>query len=123
GQRLVRTVCPNCRMEYKLTPAELAELGGYASQVKNGKLYRGRGCETCTGTGFFGRIGIYELLLVDDDIRNLITTNTDSATIKRKAAAKGMTSLRDDGFHKIIQGITTMSEVLRVTQEEIAFEE
>ncbi len=123
GQRLVRTVCPNCRTEYKLTPAELAELGGYASQVKNGKLFRGRGCETCTGTGFFGRIGIYELLLVDDDIRNLITTNTDSATIKRKAAAKGMTSLRDDGFHKIIQGITTMSEVLRVTQEEIAFEE
>ena len=123
GQRLVRTVCPNCRTEYKLTPAELAELGSYASQVKNGKLFRGRGCETCTGTGFFGRIGIYELLLVDDDIRNLITTNTDSATIKRKAAAKGMTSLRDDGFHKIIQGITTMSEVLRVTQEEIAFEE
>lgn len=123
GQRLVRTVCPNCRTEYKLTPAELAELGGYASQVKNGKLFRGRGCETCTGTGFFGRIGIYELLLVDDDIRNLITTNTDSATIKRKAATKGMNSLRDDGFHKIINGITTMSEVLRVTQEEIAFEE
>ena len=123
AQRLVRTVCPNCRTAYELTPAELAELGSYAGQVRNGKLYRGQGCETCTGTGFFGRIGIYELLLVDDDIRNLITTNTDSTTIKKKAMTKGMSSLRDDGIRKVIEGITTLPEVLRVTQEEIAFED
>lgn len=123
AQRLVRTLCPNCRIAYELSPAELAELGHYTDKNKTGKLYRGQGCETCSGTGFFGRTGIYEMLLIDDDIRNLITTSTDSNTIKKKASSKGMTSLRDDGFQKVIKGITTMPEVLRVTQEEVIFED
>ncbi|MCX5868958.1 MAG: type II secretion system ATPase GspE [Proteobacteria bacterium] len=123
AQRLVRTLCPNCRIAYELSPAELAELARYTDKNKTGKLYRGSGCETCSGTGFFGRTGIYEMLLIDDDIRNLITTSTDSNTIKKKASSKGMTSLRDDGFQKVIKGITTMPEVLRVTQEEVVFED
>ncbi|NIS60468.1 MAG: type II secretion system protein GspE, partial [Proteobacteria bacterium] len=82
-------------------------------------LYRAVGCQHCLGTGYRGRTGIFELLVLDDDIRTLILKNYDSNTIKRTATDKGMLTLRQDGAKKILRGITTIEEVLRVTQEDV----
>jgi general secretion pathway protein E len=80
-------------------------------------LYRGKRCEKCAFTGFFGRSGIFELLLVDDDIRTLILRNSDSNQIREAARKHGMKTLLEDGAEKVKAGMTTLSEVLRVTQE------
>ena len=80
-------------------------------------LYRGAGCEQCAHTGYFGRAGIYELLIIDDDIRKLALKNADSSQIRDMARQHGMKTLLEDGAEKIKAGITTLSEVFRVTQE------
>jgi len=82
-------------------------------------LYRASGCGACNRTGYRGRTGIYEFLLVDDDVRQLVLKNVDSATIKKAATSKGMKSLLDDGARKVVNGETTIAEVLSVTQEDI----
>lgn len=108
AQRLVRVICPFCK---KAIPVP----EGLRDFVKiEGPVYKGIGCERCRYTGFMGRTGIYELLLVDDDIRRLITQNVDSETIKKVAVEKGMKTLIDDGIDKVRQGITTLEEVIRV---------
>ena len=83
-------------------------------------IYKPRGCDYCTGTGFRGRVGIFEMMLVDDDIRGLVSQNIDSKTIKNMAVRKGMHSLRSDGARKVLAGITSVAEVLRATEEEAA---
>lgn len=118
AQRLVRTICPNCKESYKPTREELAEVGLRPEQLVDGVCYRGAGCSECQTTGYKGRTGIYELLLISDKVRQLILKNTDSNTIKKQAVAEGMTSLRDDGADKVLAGETTIEEVLRVTQED-----
>ena len=118
AQRLVRTICPNCRESYTPTREELAELGLRPEQLINGIVFRGTGCSECQTTGYKGRTGIYELMLVSDKVRQLILKNTDSNTIKRTSVAEGMRTLRDDGADKVIEGMTTIQEVLRVTQED-----
>jgi general secretion pathway protein E len=80
-------------------------------------LYRGRGCEQCAHTGYYGRAGIFELLVIDDEIRKLILKNADANQIRTTAKQFGMKTLLEDGADKIKAGITTLSEVLRVTQE------
>jgi len=82
-------------------------------------LYRAVGCQNCLGTGYHGRTGIFELLVLDDDIRSLILKNYDTNTIKRRATEKGMFTLRQDGARNVLKGITTVEEVLRVTQEDV----
>ncbi len=119
AQRLIRLICPDCREEVTPTEAELNELGLKKAELKGKAIYRGKGCANCIGTGYMGRTGIYELLLVDDSIRSMILSNVDSNTIKRKAINRGMDTLRIDGSRKVIEGLTTIEEVLRVTQEEI----
>lgn len=118
AQRLVRQICPECRVSYRPTAEELSKLG-----IKQGganlAFYRGKGCPHCINTGYRGRSGIYEILVLDDELRNLILSKVDSSRIKAKAISKGMTTLRDDGARRILAGITTTEEVLRVTQEEI----
>lgn len=116
AQRLVRTICSKCRIEYVPTTEELRGIGLDPARVK--KLYKGAGCKVCQGTGYQGRTGIYELMLIDDEVRALILKNVDSSTIKNKAREHGMISLRDDGADKVMQGITTAEEVSRVTQED-----
>jgi general secretion pathway protein E len=116
AQRLVRTICSKCKEEYAPTLEELRGIGLDPAKVK--RLWRGKGCKTCQGTGYQGRTGIYEMMLIDDDIRQLILKNVDSATIKHQARDHGMLSLRDDGAEKVMQGITTSDEVSRVTQED-----
>lgn len=116
AQRLVRTICPDCKEEYAPTAIELHELG--LDPKTTPKLWRGKGCSTCQNTGYLGRQGIFELMLVEENIRQLILQNADSATIKNKAREQGMVTLREDGAHKVKMGITTVEEVTRVTREE-----
>jgi general secretion pathway protein E len=116
AQRLVRTVCPTCKIEYRPEAAELLDIGVDPGEVD--KLIKGTGCPSCLDTGYKGRTGIYELMLVDEDIRSLILANTDAATLKNKAREKGLRTLREDGAEKVVAGITTAAEVARVTQED-----
>ncbi|HVP62770.1 MAG TPA: type II secretion system ATPase GspE [Myxococcaceae bacterium] len=122
AQRLVRRVCRECREAYQPTAEELKEVGltpEAVARAGNPPIYRAKGCEVCGRNGYRGRTGIYELLLVDDDIRQLALKNTDSSTIKRAGVHKGMRTLLDDGARKVLAGETTLAEVLSVTQEDI----
>jgi general secretion pathway protein E len=121
AQRLVRCVCPTCRKAYRPSLEELRQLGMSMDSLEGYTVYRhdGPDCNDCKETGYRGRTGIHELLVVDDDVRNLIMKNADAASIRRAATAKGMTTLREDGADKILAGRTTIEEVLRVTQDEL----
>jgi len=115
AQRLIRQICPHCRESYKPTPKVLSELSLKPSQLKQGKLYFGKGCDKCLNTGYSGRTGIYELLPVTTEIRRLIIKQADSEEIKNLAISQGMQTLREDGLGKVVAGITSVEEVLRVT--------
>lgn len=117
AQRLVRVICPSCKEPYKPGRALLQEVGLTSSRTNKKTLYRGTGCSDCLGTGYRGRTGIYEILVVDDAIRGLVLKTSDSATIKAEGITRGMTTLRDDGIRKVLQGSTTIEEVLRVAQQ------
>jgi general secretion pathway protein E len=116
AQRLVRTICPHCKTPYAPTQEELQEVGIDDSNVK--QLWHGEGCVKCQGTGYQGRLGIFELMTLDDDVRQLILKNVDAGTIKNAARELGMRTLREDGAQKVIEGLTTVAEVSRVTQED-----
>lgn len=118
AQRLVRLVCAQCREPYTPTEEELAELG-CGSEFRGAQLYRGRGCGECMQTGYRDRTGIYELLLIDDEIREAIMRRESVAAIKRKAVARGLKTLRMDGARKALASRTTIAEVLKVTQMEL----
>jgi general secretion pathway protein E len=137
AQRLVRRLCPECRVLYRPTEDELRKIsidppafydGGVRippirskyTPPSKGMLYQARdgGCPRCSKSGYMGRMGIYELLMMDNDIRQLALKNTDSNTIKQTAIAKGMRTLRDDGAAKVLSGITTIEEVMMVTAED-----
>ncbi|MBI4654637.1 MAG: type II secretion system ATPase GspE [Nitrospirae bacterium] len=115
AQRLVRVICPACK-EVDLSIADREELKilGISSDAP---LYRGKGCEKCASTGYYARIGIFELLVVSNEIRRLILRNADSNEIREAARRLGMKTLIEDGVEKIKAGITTLGEVLKVTQE------
>jgi general secretion pathway protein E len=123
AQRLVRRVCPDCRVSYEPTDAELKEIGltkkTLQERFKVTHIYKSSTCNSCNRNGYRGRTGIYEFLLVDDDIRQLVLKNVDSSTIKKVGIQKGMLTLLDDGARKIALGETTIAEVLSTTQEDI----
>jgi general secretion pathway protein E len=124
AQRLVRKVCPDCRRVYASTPRELRELGLGDPEVsglsENGtKFYAGSGCERCFQTGYRGRTGVYELMLVTDEIQDLIYRRESAGVIKKAALNAGLQTLRMDGTRKVLAGITTIAEVLRVTQADV----
>ncbi|MEA3493069.1 MAG: ATPase, T2SS/T4P/T4SS family [Candidatus Margulisiibacteriota bacterium] len=116
AQRLVRNICTKCKEEY-FPPKELIAKVGLDPD-KDIKFYRGKGCKSCRGTGYAGRTGIYEFLLMDDAIRDLVLKRASSVDIKEAAMKAGMRTLRDDGLLKVLDGITTIEEVIRVTQLE-----
>jgi general secretion pathway protein E len=120
AQRLVRVICSHCKTETFPVPEMLEQIGFMRGALQKGsnRFYEGRGCEQCGNTGFIGRVGIYELMLINDDIRKLMVGKADSNEIRKKALENGMRCLRDDGWLKVRQGMTSISEVLRVTQEE-----
>jgi general secretion pathway protein E len=118
AQRLVRVICSQCRVEVFPVPELLDEMGYRRGNGREPhRFYEGRGCERCANTGFIGRVGIYELMLMNDELRKLTIGKADSGQIRKKALESGMRSLRDDGWLKVRQGLTTLSEVLRVTQD------
>ncbi len=114
AQRLVRKICPSCREPYKPSPKVLADLGIKPSQLKGGKLFRGKGCEKCLNTGYAGRYGIFELLVLTSGVRKMIMEHAEAQLIKEFAIKEGMKTLLQDGIDKSIEGMTTIEEVLRV---------
>jgi general secretion pathway protein E len=116
AQRLVRVLC-DCKEAWQPSAEQLAEIGIHAP---NGPvtIYRPAGCPRCGQTGYRGRVGIMELMMIDDDIRNLVTQTTDAKSIKRCAVEKGMGTLRADGARKVLEGVTSIAEVLRATEDE-----
>lgn len=118
AQRLIRHLCINCKEEYSPTDDELFKIGIKRESLPNGKLFKSNSCDICLDTGFSGRSGIYEILKIDDDIRNLTLIRTDSNTIKKNAIERGLITLRGDGKDKVLEGITSIDEVLRVAEEE-----
>jgi general secretion pathway protein E len=120
AQRLLRRVCPDCKKAYEPTPRELRELGiGDLPLNSDAKFYLGAGCSKCFQTGYRGRTGIYELMLVTEEIQNLIYQRTSAGAIKKVALDAGLQTLRMDGARKVLAGITTIPEVLRVTQADV----
>lgn len=116
AQRLVRKICLGCKEKYTPTKEALEDIG--LSQDEKIDFYRGKGCPKCMNTGYKGRIAIFELMVLDDSIRNLIIAKTPAEEIRKQAIASGMVTLMDNGIRKIKEGLTTVEEVLRVTQEQ-----
>jgi type II secretion system protein E len=116
AQRLVRRICQACREPDAPSAADLEALG--VTPPPGTRLFRGRGCDECRGTGYRGRTGIYELFAVTEDVRSLILRRAPAHEIRRHAIQAGMTTLRLDGWAKACQGVTTVDEILRVTQED-----
>lgn len=119
AQRLMRTVCRDCAKKYTPTEAELARAGLNPEALNGRQLYRAVGCPNCMSTGYLGRTGIHELLLMDEGMRSLVMKNCDATMLKREAMNRGMATLREDGLQKALKGETTLEEVLMVTQEDV----
>ncbi len=116
AQRLVRTICTECKEEYNASVGELAKL--QKNGLESRTLFRGRGCDRCKQTGYKGRTAIYEVLPVTDAIRTLVLDRAPATAIAETACSHGMRTLREDGWLKVAQGVTTIDEVVRVTQDE-----
>ena len=118
AQRLIRQNCKECKAP-EIMPAKGLRDAGFPVEGmgENIEMQRGRGCEVCDGTGYESRLGIFELLDIDEEMRRLMVTKSDATVLKAQAVRSGMRSLKDDGFLKVLAGITTPEEVLRVTQE------
>lgn len=115
AQRLVRTICKECKISYKPTPQELESIGIAKKDLKGGVLYKGKGCSHCMNTGFKGRTGVYELLIINTPIKNAILAGSDTNKINDIALENGFATMRDYGIRKVLDGVTTPDEVLRVT--------
>ena len=115
AQRLARRICQNCKEEVEIAPQALINLGYRKEEIGTFKVYKGRGCEKCGSTGYKGRVGLVEVMQIDDDIREMILAGSSAIELKRKAMDNGMITLRRSGLIKIKEGITTIEEVVRET--------
>ncbi len=115
AQRLIRRICIECREEIPMPPQALLEAGFTADESRRAKIYKGRGCSTCNGSGYKGRAGLYEVMEIDDEIRELILVGASATELKKKAMERGMITLRRSGLVKVMEGVTTMEEVARET--------
>jgi type IV pilus assembly protein PilB len=117
AQRLVRKICPHCKDAYEPSDEmrEFLELQGFAGAT----TYKGKGCDRCRKTGYTGRLGIYELLVMDDSLRDLVTSNPDVTHLRKLCRERGLVTLREDGFKKVMNGFTTVDEILRVTENSL----
>ena len=121
AQRLVRRLCKHCKEAFYPSEAEITKLGVTKTDVINhgGYLYKPVGCDECRHSGYRGRTGIYELLMVTDEIRQLVMGRSDASVVKKQAVQQGMRTLQQDGASKVLQGVTSIEEVFRVTQSEV----
>jgi type IV pilus assembly protein PilB len=115
AQRLIRRICKDCKQEHSTPPEALIEVGLSSDEAKSIKTYKGKGCMTCNNTGYKGRIGLYEVMEITDEIRELILIGASALELRKKAIDDGMISLRESGLFKIREGVTTVEEVVRET--------
>jgi type IV pilus assembly protein PilB len=115
GQRLIRKICPYCKTAYEPTEIVLSQLGLSPHEIGDKNFYYGAGCDKCNQNGYRGRKGIYELLNMNDPLRELINQRVPSVVLKQKAIELGMSTLREDGLRCIYDGETTIEEVLKYT--------
>jgi type IV pilus assembly protein PilB len=115
AQRLIRRVCKDCKQEHQTPVEALVEVGFSTEEAKSIKTYKGKGCSTCNNTGYKGRIGLYEVMEITDEIRELILIGASALELRKKAIDDGMITLRESGLHKIRSGVTTVEEVVRET--------
>jgi type IV pilus assembly protein PilB len=114
AQRLVRIICPHCKEAYEVPGEVLRSIDVGAYEEKTYTFYRGKGCEKCRQTGYIGRTGIFEFMIVDDEIRDLILKRAPAHIIREAASRAGMKSLKEDAFEKVLLGITSWEELIRV---------
>lgn len=123
AQRIVRKICPSCKEEFTPAPQILDEVRGALGNLfprvngKPVKFFKGKGCGDCGNSGYIGRIGIFETLTISEKIAALVLESADSGTIEKQAVSEGMVTMKQDGYLKVLQGVTTVEEVLRVAQE------
>jgi len=115
AQRLVRRICSSCKEPFEVPNQALSTLGFKKDEIKSLQLFRGRGCDLCSGTGYKGRVGLYEVMDIDEQVRDLILTGASAYELREKAHDAGMISLRMSGLQKIRDGVTTLDEVMRET--------
>jgi type IV pilus assembly protein PilB len=115
SQRLIRRICENCKTAYQPNEAQLLELGLTPENIKGKTFYYGRGCSKCNNTGYKGRIGLFEIMTFNDEIRNLVMNHASTNILRAAAQKSGMTLLRTNGLAAIYDGITTLDEVVKET--------
>jgi type IV pilus assembly protein PilB len=115
AQRLVRTICPKCKEEYTPREEELMELNLRPEDIRGRHIFRGRGCDNCNKSGYRGRMALFEIMLMDDDVRELVMKEASTNVIRDLVRKKGMRTLRESGLLAIYEGQTTIDEVVRET--------
>ena len=120
AQRLVRKICPNCKAPVELTPSEVTSLGIDPTQLAAATVMHGTGCEKCKGLGAKGRMGIFEIFEVDDEVRHMVNTRATTVDLRKRAREMGMRTLREDGIRKVLSGMTTAEEVISATMSDNA---
>jgi type IV pilus assembly protein PilB len=115
AQRLIRKICSECKEEYRVPLEALIDIGFSEDEARDVTIFKGRGCPLCGNTGYKGRVGLFEVLEVSDNIRELILVGASAIEIRRKAVEEGMIALRASGLEKLKMGVTTIEEVLRET--------
>lgn len=121
GQRIARKICSDCKVSYPAPESVVKELmnglGPLYPQQKDVKIYKGQGCETCGHSGYKGRVGIFEVMPITETIAHLVLQKTDAATIEKQARTEGMITMKQDGYMKVLEGVSTIDEILRVAQD------
>ena len=115
AQRLIRRICKDCKKDHPTPTEALVEIGFSLEEAKSVKTFKGKGCPSCNETGYKGRIGLYEVMEITDEIRELILIGASALELRKKSIEDGMITLRESGLHKIRNGLTTIEEVLRET--------
>jgi len=118
AQRLIRKICSECREQIKVHPQLLIDLGVPPDEAKNFSVYKGKGCAICSGTGYKGRVGLYEVMTMKEEVKELVLSRSSTSEIKKEAIRLGMKTLRQSGIHKVKEGLTTIEEVLRATMDD-----
>jgi type IV pilus assembly protein PilB len=120
AQRLVRRICPNCREQAQLSETEMRALRIDSSQLPDAQVMQGKGCDQCRGTGYKGRMGIFEIFILDDEVRHMINRRSATLSLRQRARELGMRTLREDGIRKVLAGLTTAEEVISTTLGDVS---
>ena len=118
AQRLVRKVCPNCKHPVEMTEGEMSSLGLDSTQLEGASVMKGVGCDNCKHMGYKGRMGIFEIFLIDDEVRHMINNKASTVELRKRAREMGMRTLREDGIRKVLSGMTTAEEVIAATMSD-----